>query len=132
MKIKYYIPLILLLTGCSLLEGRPYKFAYLAMDELQNHVEIETVEIKNALYHPFEEESELSELVVFYFEYDEGGIEDLDNYAMYSYDKETEDYKFTKGDKAEMYFYFATGMDSENYESLDAYLLNKYIAKNLI
>ena len=133
MKIKYVLPLSLLLVGCSFLEGKGYDFAYKAMDELVNQVEdISTVEIRNALYHPYDEESELKELVVFYYYYDEDGIEDLDAYGMYSYDATTLEYKFTSGDVAEKYFYFAVGMDNESYESLDAYLLNKYIEKEIV
>ena len=132
MKIKYYFPLVLLLTGCSLFKGQAYDFAYKAIDELSKHVEISTVEIKNALYHPYEEDDELNELVVLYYFYDELVIEDLDAYAMYSYNKEEDTYKFTIGDKAEMYFYFATGMDNENYDSLKVKRLNNYIEKELI
>ena len=56
----------------------------------------------------------------------------LDAYGMYSYDATTLEYKFTSGDVAEKYFYFAVGMDNESYESLDAYLLNKYIEKEIV
>ena len=37
MKIKYYFPLVLLLTGCSLFKGHAYDFAYKAIDELSKH-----------------------------------------------------------------------------------------------
>lgn len=133
MKIKKIIPLVFLLTGCNLLEGRSYEFAYMAMEELNNKVDyIETVEIKNALYHSYKKNNELPELVVFYYTYDDNNIENLDAYAMYSFDKETGNYEFSSGDQAEMYFYFATGMDHKNYESLDVYLLNKYITNEII
>ena len=128
MKIKYVLPLSLLLVGCSFLEGKGYDFAYKAMDEWVNHVEdISTVEIQNALYHPYKEDDKLNELVVFYYYYDEDGFEDLDAYGMYSYDSITQEYNFTSGDEAEKYFYFATGMDNDSYISLKAKKLNKYL-----
>ncbi len=126
MKNKYLFPLALLLVGCSSF-GKDYDLAYKALDELQGKVSYySTIEIKNALYHPYSEESELNELVVIYFTYD-SDVLDLDNYLMYSYDKVN--YNLILGDEAEKYFYFATGMDNDNYVSLDPIILNGYIGE---
>ena len=64
--------------------------------------------------------------MVIYYLYDDE-IKDLDNYLIYSYDANTQEYKLTLGEEAEKYFYFATGMDNDNYVSLNANLLNNYI-----
>ena len=45
----------------------------------------------------------------------------------YSYDIEENSYSFKMGEEAEKYFYFSIGMDKDNYVSLSAEILNKYI-----
>ena len=62
-----------------------------------------------------------------YFTYEDSEYGLMDEYLKYEYDEEKVEYSLTLGSDAEMYFYFATGMDNENYTSLKAQNLNNYL-----
>ena len=117
---------ILLLSGCSYSKG--YDFSYIALDNLVNEVSYdESIIINNALYHVYDEKSNLNELVVMYYSYTHEEYGEMDSYLMFEYDEKEVKYILTFGDEAEKYFYFATGMDNDSYISLKAKKLNKYL-----
>ena len=117
---------ILLLAGCSYSKG--YDFSYIALDAVLNEVSYDdSIVINNALYHAFDEESNLNELGVMYYSYDDKEYGEMDSYLMFEYDEKEVKYVLTFGDEAEKYFYFATGMDHDSYISLKAKKLNKYL-----
>ena len=126
MKKNRLLLLALLLTSCS--TKLNYDLAYRALDELESKVSyFKTIEVKHATYHPYEEERNFDELVIINYFYDEGSINDLEDYLMYSYNKELDSYTFIQGEEAEMYFYYSTGIDNPNYKALDINKLKKYI-----
>ena len=52
---------------------------------------------------------------------------EVKNALYHEYDEDKVEYSLTLGEEAEMYFYFATGMDLDSYVSLKAQNLNNYI-----
>ena len=120
---------LLTLTSCNLNSSKGYEFAHSALDSLLNEVSYdESIEVKNALYHEYDEDSNLNEVVVTYFTYEHSEYGLMDEYLKYEYDEDKVEYSLTLGEEAEMYFYFATGMDIDNYVSLKAQNLNNYLA----
>ena len=62
---------LLTLTSCNLNSSKGYEFAHSALDSLLNEVTYdESIEVKNALYHEYDEDSNLNEVVVMYFTYE--------------------------------------------------------------
>lgn len=120
---------LLTLTSCNLNSSKGYEFAHSALDSLLNEVSYdESIEVKNALYHEYDEDSNLNEVVVMYFTYEHSEYGLMDEYLKYEYDEDKVEYLLTLGEEAEMYFYFATGMDIDSYVSLKAQNLNNYLA----
>lgn len=120
---------LLTLTSCNLNSSKGYEFAHSALDSLLNEVTYdESIEVKNALYHEYDEDSNLNEVVVMYFTYEHSEYGLMDEYLKYEYDEDKVEYLLTLGEEAEMYFYFATGMDIDSYVSLKAQNLNNYLA----
>ena len=119
---------LLTLTSCNLNSSKGYEFAHSALDSLLNEVTYdESIEVKNALYHEYDEDSNLNEVVVMYFTYKHSEYGLMDEYLKYEYDEDKVEYSLTLGEEAEMYFYFATGMDLDSYVSLKAQNLNNYL-----
>ena len=119
---------LLTLTSCNLNSSKGYEFAHSALDSLLNEVTYdESIEVKNALYHEYDEDSNLNEVVVMYFTYEHSEYGLMDEYLKYEYDEDKVEYSLTLGEEAEMYLYFATGMDIDNYVSLKAQNLNNYL-----
>ena len=119
---------LLTLTSCNLNTSKGYEFAHLALDSLLNEVTYdESIEIKNALYHKYDKDSNLDEVVVMYFTYEHSEYGLMDEYLKYEYDEDKVEYSLSLGEEAEMYFYFATGMDNDNYTSLKVQNLNNYL-----
>ena len=55
---------LLTLTSCNLNSSKGYEFAHSALDSLLNEVTYdESIEVKNALYHEYDEDSNLNEVV---------------------------------------------------------------------
>ena len=72
---------LLTLTSCNLNSSKGYEFAHSALDSLLNEVTYdESIEVKNALYHEYDEDSNLNEVVVMYFTYEHSEYGLMDEY----------------------------------------------------
>ena len=128
MKKTSLLLVLLALTSCNINTSKGYEFAHLALDSLLDEVTYdESIEIKNVLYHNYDKDSNLNELVVMYFTYESNEYGIIDEYLKYEYDEEKIEYSLIMGEEAEMFFYFAIGMDNDNYISLKAKKLNDYL-----
>ena len=90
---------LLTLTSCNLNSSKGYEFAHSALDSLLNEVTYdESIEVKNALYHEYDEDSNLNEVVVMYFTYEHSEYGLMDEYLKYEYDEDKVEYLLTLGE----------------------------------
>ena len=91
--------ILLTLTSCNLNTSKGYEFAHLALDSLLDEVSYdESIEVKNALYHKYDKDSNLNEVVVMYFTYEHSEYGLMDEYLKYEYDEENMNYvRYARG-----------------------------------